>query len=132
MQANRCQTFGQLARLIFQVNKPFVTTGDGLGFVHEGKVKNIFGLASRKKTKDKEADEMLDYIWSNFNMLPFALRWLLGKWEEKDARKILDILIKKRAVHAYPVLVEGNGQRVAQAEHTFIPNENGVMITTNP
>ncbi|MBT7823979.1 MAG: type II methionyl aminopeptidase [Thaumarchaeota archaeon] len=112
--------------------EPFVTTGDGLGFVHEGKVKNIFGLASRKKTKDKEADEMLDYIWSNFNMLPFALRWLLGKWEEKDARRILDILIKKKAVHAYPVLVEGNGQRVAQAEHTFIPNENGVMITTNP
>ena len=33
-------------------------------------------------------------------------------------------------IHAYPVLVEGNGQRVAQAEHTFIPNENGVTITT--
>ena len=65
-------------------------------------------------------------------MLPFALRWLLQKWEEKDARRILEILIKKKAVHAYPVLVEGNGQRVAQAEHTFIPNENGVMITTNP
>ena len=112
--------------------EPFVTTGEGLGFVHEGKVKNIFALASRKKTKDTDADEMLDYIWSNFNLLPFALRWLLEKWEEKDARRILEILIKKKAVHAYPVLVEGNGQRVAQAEHTFIPNENGVMITTNP
>ena len=33
---------------------------------------------------------------------------------------------------AYPVLVEGNSQRVAQAEHTFIPNESGVTITTNP
>ena len=112
--------------------EPFVTTGDGLGFVHEGKVKNIFALASRKKTKDKEADEMLNYIWSNFNMLPFALSWLLEKWEEKDAKRILEILVKKKAVHAYPVLVEGNGQRVAQAEHTFIPNENGVTITTNP
>jgi methionyl aminopeptidase len=112
--------------------EPFVTTGEGLGFVHEGKVKNIFALASRKKTKDTDADEMLDYIWSNFNLLPFALRWLLEKWEEKDARRILEILIKKKAVHAYPVLVEGNGQRVAQAEHTFIPNENGVTITTNP
>ena len=112
--------------------EPFVTTGEGLGFVHEGKVKNIFALASRKKIKDKEADEMLDFIWNNFNLLPFALRWLLEKWEEKDARRLLEILVKKKAVHAYPVLVEGNGERVAQAEHTFIPNENGVTITTNP
>ena len=112
--------------------EPFVTTGNGLGFVHEGKVANIFALVSRKKTKDKESDEMLDHIWNNFNLLPFALRWLLDKWEEKEARRILKVLIKKKAVHAYPVLVEGNGQRVAQAEHTFIPNENGATITTNP
>tara|TARA_B110000196_G_scaffold207547_1_gene177868 strand:- start:201 stop:1094 length:894 start_codon:yes stop_codon:yes gene_type:complete len=112
--------------------EPFVTTGNGLGFVHEGKVANIFALVSRKKTKDRESDEMLDHIWNNFNLLPFALRWLLDKWEEKEARRILKVLIKKKAVHAYPVLVEGNGQRVAQAEHTFIPNENGATITTNP
>ena len=110
--------------------EPFVTTGEGLGFVHEGKTKNIFALSSRKKTKDKDADKMLDYIWQNFNLLPFALRWLTNEWEEKEARRLLEILIKKKAVHAYPVLVEGNGQRVTQAEHTFIPNETGVTITT--
>ena len=110
--------------------EPFVTTGEGLGFVHEGKVKNIFSLSSRKKTKDKDADKMLDYIWQNFNMLPFALRWLTNEWEEKEARRLLEILVKKKAVHAYPILVEGNGQRVTQAEHTFIPNETGVTITT--
>ena len=43
---------------------------------------------------------------------------------------MLDILIKKKAVHAYPVLIEANEQRVSQAEHTFIPTENGVTITT--
>ena len=110
--------------------EPFVTTGEGLGFVHEGKIKNIFALSSRKKTKDKEADKMLDYIWQNFNLLPFALRWLTNEWEEKEARNLLEILVKKKAVHAYPVLVEGNGERVTQAEHTFIPNETGVTITT--
>ena len=110
--------------------EPFVTTGEGLGFVHEGKIKNIFALSSRKKTKDKDADKMLDYIWQNFNLLPFALRWLTSEWEEKEARRLLEILVKKKAVHAYPILVEGNGQRVTQAEHTFIPNETGVTITT--
>ena len=110
--------------------EPFVTTGEGLGFVHEGKIKNIFSLSSRKKTKDKDADKMLDYIWQNFNLLPFALRWLTSEWEEKEATRLLEVLVKKKAVHAYPILVEGNGQRVTQAEHTFIPNETGVTITT--
>lgn len=110
--------------------EPFVTTEDGLGFVREGKTRNIFALVSRKKTKNVPADEMVDYIWENFNMLPFSLRWLLKKWEEKEAREILDFLRKKKAVKAYPVLVEANSKRVAQAEHTFIPTESGATITT--
>jgi methionyl aminopeptidase len=36
--------------------EPFVTTRDGQGIVYEGKTRNIFGIASRKPTKDKEAD----------------------------------------------------------------------------
>ena len=110
--------------------EPFVTTENGGGFVRNGKIKNIFAINSRKKTKNKEADKMLDFIWDNFNMLPFALRWITKEWDEKEARELLDYLIKKKAVQAYPVLIEVNEQRVAQAEHTFIPNENGVTVTT--
>ena len=110
--------------------EPFVTTGDGMGIVREGKTKNIFALASRKKTKNEDADRLQEYIWTNFNMLPFALRWLVKDWEEKKTRELLEILIKKKVVHAYPILIEGNGQTVAQAEHTFIPTENGVTVTT--
>jgi methionyl aminopeptidase len=110
--------------------EPFVTTSEGGGFVRNGTIKNIFALNSRKKTKNEEADKLLDYIWEEFNMLPFALRWITKKWDEKEARTLLEHLIKKKAVQAYPVLVEINEQRVAQAEHTFIPNETGVTITT--
>jgi methionyl aminopeptidase len=110
--------------------EPFVTTKNALGFVRNGKIKNIFALVSRKKTKDDEADRMTDYIWNNFNMLPFALRWLLKEWEEKEARRLLEILVKKKVVHAYAILVEANGKTVAQAEHTFIPTQSGVTITT--
>jgi len=110
--------------------EPFVTTKEGLGFVREGKIRNIFALATRKKTKNEEANKLQDYIWEKFNMLPFALRWLVKDWEEKKARELLEILTKKKAIHAYPVLVEANGKRVAQAEHTFIPIENGVTVTT--
>lgn len=110
--------------------EPFVTTSKGLGFVREGKIKNIFAMVSRKKTKNEEADEMLDFIWENFNMLPFALRWLVKKWEVKKARELLEFLIKKKTVKDYPILVEANSQRVAQAEHTFIPTDMGVTVTT--
>ena len=110
--------------------EPFVTTGEGSGIVQEGKIKNIFALGSRKRTKNEEANRLQEYIWTNFNMLPFALRWLIKDWEEKKARELLEILIKKKVVHSYPILIERNGQRVAQAEHTFIPTEKGVTITT--
>lgn len=110
--------------------EPFVTTRDGLGFVREGNTRNIFSLVSRKRTKDTEADKLIDYIWDKFNMLPFALRWLTLEWDEKVARSHLEKLIKTKSVRAYPILVEANRQKVAQAEHTFIPQENGIMITT--
>ena len=110
--------------------EPFVTTKNALGFVRNGKIKNIYALVSRKKTKDDEADKLLEYIWNNFNMLPFALRWIVKEWEEKEARKILDFLIKKKVVKAYAILVEANGKTVAQAEHTFIPTQTGVTVTT--
>ena len=110
--------------------EPFVTTKNALGFVRNGKIKNIFALASRKKTKDDEADKLLEYIWNNFNMLPFALRWIVKEWEEKEARRLLDFLIKKKVVKAYAILVEANGKTVAQAEHTFIPTQTGVTVTT--
>lgn len=110
--------------------EPFVTTPDGLGFVREGKTRNIFSLATRKHTKDDEANKMADFIWRKFNMLPFALRWIMPEYDEKSARSVLDKLIQAKIVRSYPILVEANRQRVAQAEHTFIPQENGITVTT--
>lgn len=110
--------------------EPFVTTSKGLGFVREGKIKNIFGLVSRKRVKDGQANKLAEFIWENFNTLPFALRWITKEWEEKDARAALEELIKNKVVRAYPILVEANGERVAQAEHTFIPTADGALVTT--
>jgi methionyl aminopeptidase len=110
--------------------EPFVTTSKGLGFVREGKIRNIFGLVSRKKVKNENANKLVDYIWENFNTLPFALRWITKEWEQKEAKPLLDELIKNKVVRSYPVLIEANGQRVAQAEHTFIPTESGAIVTT--
>ena len=109
--------------------EPFVTTSDGLGFVRDGKIKNIFALVSRKKTKDDAANKMIEYIWENFNALPFAQRWL-KEWETVESARLIDVLTKSKAVHAYPVLIEAAGKRVAQAEHTFIAEVGGTTVTT--
>ena len=110
--------------------EPFVTTKDGQGIVYEGKTRNIFSIASRKPTKDKEADEFLEYIWHRFKTLPFALRWMMDKYELKEARHLIELLIKKRNIHSYPVLVEGNRKIVAQAEHTLIPTNTFINVIT--
>lgn len=110
--------------------EPFVTTKDGQGVVYEGRMRNIFGITSRKPVKDEEADKLLDLIWSRYRTLPFAMRWLTDRYDEKDVRRLMETLIKKKNVHSYPILVEGHGKVVVQAEHTLIPSESSVSVIT--
>jgi methionyl aminopeptidase len=125
----RGSSFALLPNEVYAI-EPFVTTKDGQGVVYEGKTKNIFGITSRKPVKDKEADNLLGIIWGRSKTLPFALRWLTDKYDEKDLRRLADMLIRKKNVHAYPILVEGNNKIVVQAEHTLIPTGSGVNIIT--
>jgi methionyl aminopeptidase len=125
----RGSSFSLLANEAYAI-EPFITTRDGQGVVYEGKTKNIFGVTSRKPSKNKEADDLLDLIWNRYKTLPFALRWLTDKYDEKDLRRLADMLVKKKNVHAYPILVEGHSKIVVQAEHTLIPTESSVNIVT--
>jgi methionyl aminopeptidase len=122
-------SFSLLANEAYAI-EPFVTTRDGQGVVYEGKVKNIFGITSRKPSKEKAADQMLEELWNRYRTLPFALRWLTDKYDEKEARTLFEILLKKKNMHAYPILVEGHGKPVVQAEHTLIPSTSGSTVVT--
>jgi methionyl aminopeptidase len=110
--------------------EPFVTTRDGQGVVYEGKVRNIFSITSRKPSKNQEADIFLDQLWNKFKTLPFAIRWITDLFDEPKARELIEVLLKKRNLHAYPILVEGNRKLVSQAEHTLIPSTNFTYVTT--
>lgn len=111
--------------------EPFCTYSAGGGFVRNGSIKNIFALNNRKRTKNDKADNMTQYIWDTFQTLPFALRWLTEEFGS-SAGETLDVLVNKKVIKAYPVLVEAFGKIVSQAEHTFIPGESGPLITTMP
>jgi methionyl aminopeptidase len=110
--------------------EPFVTVNDGQGVVYEGNTRNIFAIMSRKPAKDENVDKFLTYLWNKFRTLPFALRWILDRYEEIEARRMLDILVKKRNVHAYPILIEGNNKFVAQAEHTIMLVNGSTRVIT--
>ncbi len=110
--------------------EPFVTLKEGIGIVYEGKIANIFAIISRKPTRDKEMDSFLNDIWNRYRSLPFALRWVIDNYDEKNARYMLGNLKKKKNIHAYPTLVEGNKMMVAQSEHTIIPHETFTEVIT--
>ena len=122
-------SFGLSSNQAYAV-EPFVTTKDGQGVVYEGKVRNIFSITSRKPSKNSEADIFLDELWNKFKSLPFAIRWVTDLYDERQARQLIDLLVTKRNVHAYPILVEGNGKLVSQAEHTLIPSTNFNYVIT--
>ena len=110
--------------------EPFVTTGDGLGIVYEGKIHNIFSLVSRKPTKDKNMDDFIIYLWNRFKTLPFAIRWLTKDFDETLLYNMINYLMKKKNIRSYPILVEGNNKIVSQAEHTFfISGDLSYIIT---
>ena len=122
-------SFGLLENQAYAI-EPFVTTKNGHGVVFEGKTKNIFAIRSRKPSKDKKADSILETIWNMYKSLPFAARWLMDRYEATEVLNSIDVLIAKKNIHAYPILVETQGQIVTQSEHTIIPKIDHVDIIT--
>lgn len=110
--------------------EPFLTTKDGQGVVYEGKTCNIFSIISRKPVKEKDVNNFLQILWNRYKTLPFSARWLSNEYEINEINILLETLRKKRNLHGYPILVEGNNKIVAQAEHTLIPSDNGANVIT--
>jgi methionyl aminopeptidase len=110
--------------------EPFLTTKDGQGVVYEGKTCNIFSVISRKPQKEKNANDFLQKIWNRYKTLPFSARWLTNEYEINEIKPLIETLRKKRNLHGYPILVEGNSKVVAQAEHTLIPSDSGADVIT--
>jgi methionyl aminopeptidase len=110
--------------------EPFFTTNEGSGVVIEGKTRNIFGLVSRKRTKDPKLDEFLDLIWKTRRTLPFAGRWFTEHYSKQELDSMLSKLMKMRLIHAYPELLESKGTPIAQAEHTIRVASTGPVVLT--
>ncbi len=110
--------------------EPFFTTSEGSGIVVEGKSRNIFGIVTRKRTKDAKLDGFLDLVWKTRRTLPFAARWFTEYYSKQNINDMIANLMKMRLVHAYPELIESEGTPIAQAEHTIRVSAAGPIVLT--
>lgn len=107
--------------------EPFLTTNDGAGYVIEDERKRIFALVGRRRLGDKRLDDFVDEVWRRHRTLPFTPRWFSSTMDRREVEDIIDVLVKRRVLKAYPVLIEASGRRVAQFEDTVMLTEGGAV-----
>jgi len=108
--------------------EPFVTNGEGR--VREGVQAEIFGFDDAIAMRNLEARKMIKLIEEKYHTLPFAERWIAKELKQGEfTRKVaLRELLKMKAIHAYPMLIERPGAQVCQAESCFIVEEKDITM----
>ncbi|MFQ6128446.1 MAG: type II methionyl aminopeptidase [Thermoplasmata archaeon] len=106
--------------------EPFAT--NGAGKVTGKKGGNIYRLLRVRELKNRALSNLLRSIEESFSMLPFAERWCLP-FDSKASYRI-NKLVRLGALYSYPLLRDGGGGMVSQAEHTVIVTESGCEVIT--
>lgn len=110
--------------------EPFLVDKGAAGYVVDKGHSNIFRLPTPRRVKDRALNEMIMEIWNKYKGLPFASRWIYNEFGEGGISK-LKILEELKLVYEYPMLVEAEGNPVAQFEHTiFIDQDGSILIVT--
>jgi methionyl aminopeptidase len=124
-------TFYQRLRPGTQVAiEPFATPGRGL--VVDGPKAYIYSATGNMPQRvSEDAKNLLEYVLSRFNTLPFAKRWLYPEWKPSEIERMLTELTRARALIEYPILVEASKAPVSQFEHTFLITQDKVIVTTS-
>jgi len=107
--------------------EPFATTGQGK--IYEGPGSNIFALINQKKIRNPTARKILDYVTEKYKTLPFSLREIQEKFGAMSKLAIRQ-MIQEEVLYEFPQLIEKSHEPVSQAEHTFIKENNKIIITT--
>jgi len=110
--------------------EPFVTLGSAAGYVVDSPSQTIFSLVARKKTGVPESDKFADRVWDERKTLPFTPRWYADEFGRERLGGILERLLSKKVLRAYPTLVEASGSPVAQFEETMALDEGGLAVLT--
>lgn len=116
----------QLKKGLYAI-EPFATNGSGK--VHDGTLSEIYMVIDSKNVRSPIAREMLNFILEEYRTLPFCSRWLIKEFGNK-AMIGLSQLTQNGNLHRFAKLVEVEGAKVAQSEHTILIEENEIIVTT--
>lgn len=106
--------------------EPFAT--DGAGKVTGKKRGNIYRLLRSRDLKSRSLTSLLHSIEDTFFTLPFAERWCL-QFDSKASQRI-NKLVRLGSLYGYPILRDGAGGMVSQAEHTILVTDSGCEVMT--
>ncbi|MCK4647384.1 type II methionyl aminopeptidase [Candidatus Pacearchaeota archaeon] len=107
--------------------EPFTTTGNGK--VHDGSPSGIYMLVDEKTPRSQTAREVLNFIIEKYSTLPFCSRWIVKELGIKSLFGLKQ-LEDNGNLHNFPQLVEIQGSKVAQTEHTILIEKGEVIVTT--
>ena len=105
--------------------EPFATNGNGE--VAESAEVGVYRLDNEGTVR--LGKEILDFIITEYQTLPFAKRWLMKKFNPLKVNLFLKEASAKGILHEYHALLERKGAKVAQSEHTLIIKEKLEIIT---
>jgi len=123
---------GKFKRDMVVAVEPFVTLIDGSGEVEEIEETYIYRFKHLSMNYTGEFSELIRSIHNSFKTLPFCERWILSKFgrvERETLRKAIEKFRKNMVF--YPVLIEKNRKKVAQAEDTFLILEDSAINLTS-
>lgn len=108
--------------------EPFAT--DGIGRVTDMNEVYIFRFLRDRPMRLIHAKRALNIIKKEYKILPFAQRWLQGRFSDHHLNTAMRMLISSRAIFPYHVLREKSNAVVAQSEHTVIVESDGCAVIT--
>lgn len=107
--------------------EPFVTSGEGI--VIDGKPSGIYLLQHIKPIRDSKTREILKFIETEYNTLPFSSRWLVKKFGLRALISLKE-LEQNGILYQFSQLVEKSHLPVSQSEHTIMIEKEKVSVLT--
>jgi len=107
--------------------EPFATSGTHVG---DSKAVYIFSNTGVDRPLSGVTEKLRIHLRKRYGPLPFASRWIGTEEKSIDVVAELEKLLKAKAIHGYPVLVEKTGRPVSQTEDTVFVSEDGPVVLT--
>ncbi|GIU68299.1 MAG: type II methionyl aminopeptidase [Candidatus Pacearchaeota archaeon] len=107
--------------------EPFATTGTGK--VHDGNFSGIYKVISEKQPRSEKSREVFKFILEEYKTLPFCSRWIYKKFGSTGLLSLKE-LESNGNLHHFKHLLESEGSKVSQAEHTILIEKDNFFVLT--